>query len=93
MSLKRKTDSLLLPMRVDDAPFTRIYIGLSSRKAFSEVDIHYTTDAQYVSPACGIKKIYRGVSSDLNVRNDVKALEQNQNEISDENKTHLYLLF
>ena len=88
-----KTDSVLIPLRVDDTPFTRVYVGLSRDEVNSEITVNYTTKSEYVSPACGIKRLYENVNSELVVPNAVKALEQNQTQIIDESKTHLFLLF
>lgn len=88
-----KTDSVLIPLRVDENPFTKMYVGISRTAVNSEIKINYTTDSEYVSPACGIKKLYQNVSSALEVPNAVSGLEQNQTQIIDESKTHLYLLF
>lgn len=88
-----KTDSVLIPLRVDDQPFTKMYVGVSRVAVNSEIKINYTTTSQYVSPACGIKKLYQNVNSLLEAPNAVLGVEQNQNQIIDESKTHLYLLF
>lgn len=88
-----KTDSVLIPLRVDDTPFTKVYVGLSRDEVNSEITVNYTTKSEYVSPACGIKRLYENVNSELVVPNAVKALEQNQTQIIDESKTHLFLLF
>ena len=88
-----KTDSVLIPLRVDETPFTKMYVGTSRTTVNSEIKINYTTDSEYVSPACGIKKLYQNVSSELVISSAVMGLEQNQTQIIDESKTHLYLLF
>lgn len=88
-----RTDSITIPLRVDDTPFTKIYVGLSRAAVNSEIKINYKTNSEYVSPACGIKKNYQNVSSVLETPNAVVAVEQNQNEIINESKTHLFLLF
>lgn len=88
-----RTDSVLIPLRVDDTPFTKIYVGLSRTKINSEISVNYTTKSEYVSPACGIKRLYEDVASQLLLPGSVVGLEQNQNQIIDENKTHLFLLF
>lgn len=90
---KSKVDSVLLPLRVDDVPFTKIYVGISKKAVTSEIKINYTTKSQYVSPACGVKKIYENVTAVLDVPTPVLDVEQNQNQIIDESKTHFYLLF
>lgn len=88
-----QTDSVLIPLRVDETPFTKMYVGTSRKTVNSEIKINYTTVSEYVSPACGIKKLYQNVNSVLEVPNAVLGVEQNQTQIIDESKTHLYLLF
>ena len=88
-----KTDSVLIPLRVDETPFTKMYVGVSRTAVNSEIKINYTTDSEYVSPACGIKKLYQNVNTELEGPNAVLGVEQNQTQIIDESKTHLYLLF
>ncbi|MBU4537281.1 MAG: DUF6452 family protein [Weeksellaceae bacterium] len=93
IATKTKTDSVFIPLRVDDVAFTKIYVGISKAAVTSEVKINYTTKSQYVSPACGIKKIYENVNAVLEVPNPVVEVEQNQTQITDESKTHFFLLF
>lgn len=88
-----RVDSVLIPLRVEDVPFTKIFVGLTKAAVTSEIKINYTTQSQYVSPACGIKKIYENVNPVLEVANPVLSVEKNQNQIIDESKTHFYLLF
>ena len=88
-----KTDSVLIPLRVDETPFTKMYVGTSRKTVNSEIKINYTTTSEYVSPACGIKKLYQNVNAVLEVPNAVVGVEQNQTQIIDENKTHIFLLF
>lgn len=90
---KVKTDSVFIPLRVDENTFTEIYVGLSKAQITSRIKINYVTKTEYVSPACGIKKVYENVNSSIVVSNSVLDTEQNQTQISDENKTHLFLLF
>ena len=88
-----KTDSVLIPLRVDETPFTEMYVGTSRKKVDSKIKLNYTTVAQYVSPACGIKKLYQNFIPELEVPNAVLGIEPNQTQIIDESKTHLFLLF
>ena len=90
---KSRVDSVLIPLRVDDVPFTKIFVGITRKDVTSQIKVNYTTNSQYVSPACGVKKIYENLTSVLEVSNPVLDLEQNQNQITDESKTHFYLLF
>lgn len=86
-------DSRLIPLRVDDSPYTDVYFRLADKGTESHVRVSYTTKAQYVSPGCGIKKSYENLSSELLQSNPVLKLEAGQNQIENEDKTNLYLLF
>ncbi len=88
-----KTDSVLIPLRVDDTPFTKVFVGTSRNAVTSVLKLNYTTVSEYVSPACGIKKLYQNLVPELEVPNAVTGIERNQTQIIDENKTHLFLLF
>lgn len=90
---KQSTDSILVPLRVDDSSFTEMYFSTSKNGLGSKVKVNYSTRAEYVSPACGIKKVYENVNPVLEVPAEVTALEVNQNIISNESKTHLFLIF
>jgi hypothetical protein len=88
-----KIDSRLIPLRVDDSPYTDVYFRLADKGAESHVRINYTTKSTYVSPGCGIKKTYDNLSSELIQSNPVQQLEAGQNQIENEDKTNLFLLF
>ncbi len=88
-----KTDSLLLPLRVEDLPFTDVFVATSRTGPVSRVRLNYTTSTEYVSPACGIRRLYTGLSADLQQPDPVLGVETAQNEIVNESKTHLFLLF
>ena len=53
----------------------------------------FSTKSEYVSPACGFKKLYENVKEELTTPNPVTKLELNQTQIINEDKTHLYLVF
>lgn len=89
----QKIDSRLIPLRVDDSPYTDVYFRLSDKGAESQVRVNYTTKSTYVSPGCGIKKYYENLTSALTTSNPVQKLEEGQNQIENEDKTNLYLLF
>lgn len=86
-------NSRLIPLRVDDAPYTDVYFRLSDKGAESRVRVSYTTKSTYVSPGCGIKKNYENLDAQLTNTNPVLKLEAGQNFIENEDKTNLYLLF
>lgn len=86
-------DSALIPLRVDESSFTELYIRKRKQGPVSKIKLNYTTQSKYVSPACGVKKTYQNIDSQLIQSNPVVKTEVNQTEISDENKTHIYLIF
>lgn len=90
---KIKTDSVFIPIRVDENGSTDIYIATTKKGTYSKIKFSYSIKSQYVSPACGFKRLYESVSGSLVTATPVKKLEQNQTQIIDENKTHFYLHF
>lgn len=88
-----QVESRLIPLRVDDSPYTDIYVKTRINGAESKVRINYTTKSVYVSPGCGVKKTYQGLSSELITPTVVKKVEIGLNQIENEDKTNLFLLF
>lgn len=88
-----KVDSALVPIRVDDAGFTELYVRKTKKGSVSKIKLNYNTISEYVSPACGFKRLYQNLSGTLETANPVTKVELNQNQIINENKAHLYLVF
>ena len=88
-----KVDSALIPIRVDDAGFTELYVRKTKKGSVSKIKLNYNTSSEYVSPACGFKRLYQNLSGTLETANPVTNVELNQNQIINENKAHLYLVF
>lgn len=88
-----KVDSALVPIRVDDAGFTELYVRTTKKGKVSKIKLNYNTTSEYVSPACGFKRLYQNLSGSLETANPVTNVELNQNQIINENKAHLYLVF
>lgn len=86
-------DSVFVPLRVDTQPYTTIFVKNDKNGPESKIKITYTTASQYVSPACGIKRLYENCAAALEEINPVTAIETNQNQITNEDKTHFYLIF
>lgn len=86
-------DSVLLPLRVDDVDYTDLFIRTKKKGSVSKVRLNYQTSSEYVSPACGIKRNYLQLVPTVLVPQPVLGAETNLNEIKDENKTHIFLLF
>lgn len=89
----RNADSILIPLRVDESPFTDLYIKRTKKGDSSKVRVSYTTKSIYVSPGCGAKLNYENVSGQLLKSTPVIKLESGQNFIENEDKTNLYLVF
>lgn len=88
-----KVDSVMIPLRVDDNTYTKVYFHTVKAGNSSMVQVNYTTGSKYVSPACGLKRLYNNLNVVLQNPNPVLGIETNQSQITDENKTHLYLIF
>ncbi len=84
---------MLIPLRVDTQPFTNIYFRNRKKGPTSLLKLNYETGSKYVSPACGLKRLYLNINPVLETPNPVLGIEKNQTEITDEKKTHLYLSF
>lgn len=90
---QQNVESILVPLRVDDNPYTDIYVKLEEKGKESQVRISYTTKATYVSPGCGAKKSYENLNAELSAADPVKGTEVEQNQIENEDKTGIYLIF
>lgn len=89
----KSIDSVTIPLRVDNNPFTEISLRTSEKGSASKIKITYSLKSEYVSPACGFKRLYENVGGTLVTPNPVIKIEQNQDQIIDENKTHFYFIF
>lgn len=90
---KGLVDSVFIPLRVDDSGFTDIYVRTATDGTRSKIKINYNVESQYVSPACGFKRLYKEVSARVETPNPVTNVEQIQTEITNENGDHLFLIF
>lgn len=90
---RTNVDSVFVPLRVDDSPFTDIYIKTTTQEDSCKVRVSYTTKSIYVSPGCGVKRNYENLNSVLSLPNSVQSVEQGQNFIQNEEKTNLFLNF
>ena len=89
----KSIDSVTIPLRVDNNPFTEISLRTSEKGSASKIKVTYSLKSEYVSPACGFKRLYENVGGTLVPPNPVIKIEQNQDQIIDENKTHFYFIF
>lgn len=89
----RNVDSIFIPLRVDDSPYTDLFVKRTRKGDSAKVRVSYSTKSIYVSPGCGAKLNYENVSGQLLKSNPVIKLETGQNFIENEDKTNLYLVF
>lgn len=90
---QRNVDSVFVPLRVDDSPYTDLFIKTTTTADSSKVRVNYTTKSIYVSPGCGMKRNYENLQSQLLLPTTVVSVEPGQNFIENEEKTNLYLNF
>lgn len=90
-----KITSRVIPLRVDDSPYTDIYFRVTNKGKESRVRVNYTTRSIYVSPGCGIKKTYENLNAVLDAATavPVRSVQNGQNFIENEEKTTLFVLF
>lgn len=86
-------DSVFIPLRIDNSPYTDIYFRLRKREDTSKVRINYTNRAIYVSPACGFKQNYDNLNAELMQNNPVQNVESNYTSLTDETRINFYLRF
>ena len=91
--LKTKVDSVFLPLRIDDAGYTNFALKTNKNGSVSNLRVLYHTENKYVSPACGINKLYKDATIQILQQNPVLGTEINDQQIINENKTHFFLLF
>lgn len=89
----KEVDSAMIPLRVDNNLFTEISLRTSNKGNASKIKVTYTLKSEYVSPACGFKRLYENVGGILETPIPVIKIEKNQDQIIDENKTHFYFIF
>jgi len=91
----KNVDSVFIPMKVNGDNFTDILVQVdpNSSTDYSKIHIEYDEKREYVSPGCGIRKLYDNISTRF-VRYDlVTGVEINSKQVHDENTTAIYLVF
>lgn len=90
---KTSVDSVLVPLKIDGSTYTDFKIYTSKKDTETSIlRVHYTEKLEYVSPACGIRKLYENLNPELLSNHFIINIEQNKTEILDEEKTHIYLV-
>lgn len=93
ITAQANVDSVFVPMRVDDVPYTDIYFRTRKFGSRSKLRINYTTNPIYVSPACGYKINYENLNAELLQSDPVQNVESNHTSLTDESRINFYLRF
>ena len=88
-----RQDSVMVPMRIDNSPYTDIYIKQRLVGPRSKIRITYDQKAIYVSPACGFKVNYENLKGEVQESNPVQSIQPNVTTLTDENSINFYLRF
>lgn len=88
-----RVDSIFVPLRIDDSPYTDLYVRRRKNEAKSKIRIHYDSKPIYVSPPCGFKKNYENLSAELLETGPVQSIQSNQTSLTDETSINFYLRF
>lgn len=86
-------DSILVPLKVDNSPYTDIYIKRRKVGPQSKIRVNYNTKSIYVSPACGFKINYDNLNAELLQSDPVQSIQTNNTSLTDENNINFYLRF
>ncbi|MCG2793330.1 MAG: DUF6452 family protein [Weeksellaceae bacterium] len=86
-------DSVFVPLRIDDSPYTDFYIRQRKAGPTSKIRVSYDKKAIYVSPACGFKINYESLKAELLQSDPVKSIQSNNTSLTDESKINFYLRF
>ncbi|RRQ46293.1 DUF6452 family protein [Chryseobacterium sp. SC28] len=93
ISAAPNVDSVFVPLRIDDSPYTDFFIRQRKTGPTSKIRISYDKKAIYVSPACGFKINYENLNAELLQQNPVQSIQSNNSSLTDESKTNFYLRF
>ncbi len=88
-----RIDSVFVPLRIDDSPYTDFYIRTRKNNPRSKIRVSYDIQSIYVSPPCGFKKNYENLSAELLETGPVQSIQSNQTSLTDENRINFYLRF
>lgn len=86
-------DSVMIPLRIDDSPYTDFYVRQRMAGPRSKIRISYDKKSIYVSPACGFKINYENLQGEVLQTNPVQSIQSNITTLTDENSINFYLRF
>lgn len=88
-----RVDSVFVPLRIDDHPYTDFYVRRRKNDPRSKIRISYEAKSIYVSPPCGFKRNYENLSAELLETGPVQSIQSNQTSLTDETSINFYLRF
>lgn len=86
-------DSILVPLRIDDSPYTDFYVRRRSVGPISKIRVSYDKKSIYVSPACGFKVNYENLKGEVLQTDPVQSIQTNNTSLTNENSINFYLRF
>lgn len=86
-------DSVFVPLRIDESPYTDIYFRTRRGQVGSKLRVSYDKKSIYVSPACGFKINYENLKGTLLQADPVQSILPNNTTLTDENSINFYLRF
>ncbi|WP_379968689.1 DUF6452 family protein [Epilithonimonas sp. UC225_85] len=93
ITAQANVDSVFVPLRIDESPYTDVYVRRRLAGPRSKIRVTYDTKSIYVSPACGFKINYENLKTDLLQSDPVLNVEPNHTSLTDESKINFYLRF
>ncbi len=88
-----ETDSFQIPLRIDNGDIGFSFFSSLSNNSQDSLAMHYTPSEEFVSKACGLKKIYENVSYQWIENVEIQNFEVLQPNITNSNEVHLYLYY
>lgn len=88
-----RLDSIFVPLRIDENPYTDFYIRTRKNDPKSKIRIYYDAKSIYVSPPCGFKRNYENLRAELLETGPVQSIQSNQTSLTDETRINFYLRF
>ena len=89
----KSIDSVTIPLRVDNNPFTEISLRTTNKGNSSKIKNNVFFKIRICFSDIWLQRLYENVGGTLVTPNPVIKIEQNQDLIIDENKTHFYFIF
>lgn len=87
-----KVDSVLLPMRLDVDQTKFVFAYQTVNPIFDTLTLNYNLKSVFISKACGFKENYENIQVE-NTENEIKRIDIEQNNITNEKNPHLSIFY